>query len=535
MAYNGITADFPCGLDGLDGNQNVFRVSIEKLIKARNIRYDGNAWRRAPGLAKFDSNVLSGTPTCLAGIDWNPVDGTQKMITAWDNGSVFKEVSGDVDNVTLVSGLTLNKPTVFVEGGNLSVSGDRKLYMYSQNAAPQVLNADGSTMAGITNESGDWSSDKPAAAIYHDSRIFAWGNKNAPHNIYISTLNDHGDFTGAGSRISELRPGQGERITAMFSHFADFTKVFVFKFPRGVYVLDTANIAGFFLPNQVLRLDVGMAGPLGIAKAGEDIFFISSTGRLYSMRALRPDIDLKDADITALLNLEQYVKDNVDLTRLASAQLHYDESRKELWYCYTSKDDNHNDAAIIFDVSEPGNPRVAIEDRGPFFEAMFTRRESDGSLETFVAGEGGLVYRANQVSRNVGGSSYVSEFQYPDTDLKFASTRETGDIANKLKRFDWLEISVTPTGDYDISFEIIIDGKSTQTVTINLGAAAGIFDTGVFGTAKFGGQDITTHKVKIGGIGTRIGLRGSNSGLNQDFSISNIRLFFQILGTEGEN
>lgn len=481
----------------------------------------------------FDSNPVAATPTCLAGIDWRPSPGTQRQVTAWNNGKIYKEVGTDVDNVELATGLGFTDPVVFVEGGNVTFGGPRKLYMYSKNVAPKELSGDGATMSGITAESTDWASTKPSGAVYHDARVFAFGIDGAPHNLYISSLNDHGSFTASDARVYEIAPGHGEQLTAAFSFLPQL--LYVFKFPRGIWAVDTTDLTGFFLPISLVRGDIGMAGPNAITKVGNDVLFVSSNGRLYSLTALRPDVDPTDADITAKLNLTEFIKQKVNANKLAHARLVYDEIRKEVWYIFTSKDGTINDSALIIDVNDINRPRIAFEDRGEFFEAAWPRIATNGFTELFSGGIGGNVYRLNVASRSVAATTaYTSEFQYPDTDFNFLSPR----LAGVEKRYDFLEVTVIPSGNFDMSFQIFIDGQPLKTVTINLGDTGAVFGpsagAGVFDTSTFGGQTIVKHRVEIDACGNQIGIRGAGSGLNEDFAIANIKIYFKPLGNTFE-
>jgi hypothetical protein len=150
---------------------------------------------------------------------------------------------------------------------------------------------------------------------------------------------------------------------------------------------------------------------------------------------------------------------------------------------------------------------------------MFVYREADGINRVYGGGVDGLVYKMNQSNRNVNSSAYTGEFRIPDTDFEYALGR---DVARKEKRFDWLTAVVTPTGNYNISFDVIIDGALTETVSMNLGSTGGILGSFMLGTDRFGGQNIVNHRVKLHGRGERLSLRGYNSTLNQDFSISEL-------------
>ena len=268
-----------------------------------------------------------------------------------------------------------------------------------------------------------------------------------------------------------------------------------------------------------------MAGPHGITKVGDKTFFISSNGRVFLLDALRPDVDPRNADLTTQLNLTEFIKQNVDANRLNHARLIYDERRNEMSYYYTSKGGTINDSAIIFDFNDVEiGVKASTEDRGEFFEAAWPRIGTDGFVEILVGGIDGLIYRTNAANRNIGGSAaYVGELQYPDTDLRFLNP----DLEGADKRFDLIELAILPTGNYDLSIEIIIDGQSLKTITINLGSEGSVFDSAIFDTDKFGGQTIIKHRVPIDACGNQIGLRMFNSGLNQNFQIANVRLYFK--------
>lgn len=534
MSYRGKTADLPCGQGGLDGNQNVFQVPINKLLVARNIRFDGLTWRKAPGLGLFDSTAITAAPTCFAGIDWRPAEGTQRQVTVWNNGNIYKETGNDIDAVTLKTGLTITNPACLIEGGSIDAGEDRKLYFFSKGNAPLQLAADGVTMSALTSEPSDWSVNKPGAAVYHDQRVIAFDLDSAPHNFYISSLDDHGAFDASDSRAYEVAPGQGDRIVAGWSFLPN--QLYLFKYPRGIWSVDTTDMTGYYLPISIVRDDIGMAGPHAICKIGHLTWFISSNGRLYILEALRPDVDPLNADMTAKLRLTEFIKQNVNANKLKFARLVYDEFRRELLYIYTSKNGTTNDSVIVLDLLEEDNPKVATDDRGAYYHSVWRRIGTDGFTEILCAGADGLVRRMNDPNRSIDlTDAYFSELRYPDTDFDFVprNVYKPVPIGSVQKRFDMLEITVLPTGNFDMSAEFIVDGVSTKTETFNLGAAQNSeFDSAIFDTATFGGQTVYKHRIPIEATGNQLGIRLYNSGLNEDFSIVNLRVYFQ---TQGQN
>lgn len=537
MSYQGLFVDIPCGASGYNGSTNAYRLQLGDLIEARNIRFDGDLIRKAGGIGVYDS--LGATRTCYGGHSWRPSSSVQRQISVWSNGAVYKEVSNDIDSVTLDTGWTTgNGPAVFVEGGQQSVSGDRELYLFMESNAPKKLVADGGSLSAITSAAADWSgSNQPTAAVYHDARVWAFGNSNAPHNIYVSSLNDHGAFALAdGGLVFDLAPGQSERMAALYSYLP--TRLYAFKYPLGIWDIDTTDMTSFFVPYNLLRNDVGVAGPHCVTKVGTDVWFVSSTGRIYSLGALRPDIDLQDADISAQFNIADYIDLYCDQSKLKFARLVYDEARKELIYSFTSKDGVINDRAIIINLKYE-TPRISIEDRRTqtsgvyysYFHAIWPYITSDGSRSFYSAGNTGKIYKLNQSSRAVDGSAFTAEFQTIDTDLGQSSP----ELAGLNKHFQFLELTISGTGSYNLSCDAYINGLIAKSINIDMGSAGSVFGSGVFGSATFGGgSTLIKRRIPLDVIGQSLSLKFYNSGLNEDFAISNIRLYYRPLGQQYE-
>jgi hypothetical protein len=531
--FKGQSFDFPCGRGGLNSNQNVYQIPVNDLISARNIRYDGFSWRKAPGLSFFDSTPVTGTPNCLGGYSFRPSTSVQRQITAWSNGKIYKETGNDVDNVELNTGLSFTDPVIFVEAGQEAAGQNKKLLYFSRGVTPRFVDGDAVSTSAFSNLSADWSgSSYPAAAIYHDSRVIAYDLDGFSHNFYVSSLSDHTNFaisTTSSARVFTVAPGSSDKIGAMYSLQPEI--LYIFKYPYGIYQVDTTDYTVHGLPHSVVRTDIGSGSPMGVCKVGNDVFFISATGRIYSLLTLSQDEDPKNADLTAQLNLGKWIEEHVDLSKIKWARLFYDEIRAELWYTYTSRDGTLNDSALIFDLNEPGRVKVAYEDRGEYFNASWPRITSAGAVEYLTAGTGGLVYRLNSVNRAIGiSTAYTAEFQFPDTDFKEISPQ----MAGVQKHFQMLEITAVPSGDYDLGFEVFVDGVSTITDTVNLGYSAAQFDDAEFDTDTFGGQQVVKHRVSIESYGNQLGLRFYNSTVNEDFQIVGVRVYFKPLGNEYE-
>jgi hypothetical protein len=536
MAYTGLNVKYPLGAGGLNGNRNVDKIKPGQLVTAENIRFDGNSIIKAGGLKLIDSNAIAATPDCLAGHDWHGVIGTQRQVTAWSSGAVYKEVGADVDSVTLVSGLTFNHPVVFVEGGQETGSGNRKLYMYSEDVAPYVLAADGATMSALTAVPSDWTgSTQPSFATYHDFRMWAFSPAAYPHTCYVSNIDDHGDFTSGEPTppIFQIEPGFGERVSAAVSDIQKSSRfLYIFKYPFGVFRIDTTAVVSLYIPIETVSKAVGCAGPNAVAQVENDIWFIGSNGHIYSLRAVESEQNVQNADLTAMFDLEGYAKDNFKMDRdeIKHARLVYDQRRKEVWVMFRDKTDNLNSHGFVIDLREAGNPKICVEKRGEYFEGMWTVRES-GEPVVYCGGTGGVIYEANEADRRIGAATaYNAEWEMPETDFDWLNK----ELHNRVKRFDWVEFDIIPKGNYNLNLDFIIDGESYRTTTILLGAAASTFPEDLGSFILGGGQRLSQHKVQIGGWGRRFAVRAWNNTVNQDFELVGMTISLKPLGIEGE-
>lgn len=531
MSYRNQFIDIPLGPGGLDGNENFYQIPPSRLVVASNIVYRNDTIVKSPGFAKFDTTGV-GAVDLYGGHDWRPTTALQYQVTAWSDGSIYRSGTADIDATTLKSGLSFVAPVHFVTGGFQSLGGSRTLYMYSKNVRPQQVSGSGTSMSNLTSDSVDWSSSYPSAAVYHDARIYAFGLDTAPHNIYISALRDHGDFDlNNGSVVFSVYPGEGEYISAAISYPTpqdNSTLLYVFKYPYGVYKVDTTNITGYSLPSQRVRDDVGCAGAKAITKVGNDIFFVSSNGRLYSMAALENSPTTRDADVTAQFNLGEYIDTNLDFSRVDWIKLQYNEKTKELFYFFTSVDSpgDQNDKALVFNLENPGATKISVYEQGEFFNDVWEYKTSTGDFALYAGGENGFIYSIDSENINVNDSEIVSEIALPPTDLRWVNPRLQG----TRKRFDMMELTVIPTGDYDINVTFVADGKDELTRSVNLSSGDSEWDSAVYDNATFGGRTVLKKRIPINVWAETIQFKFSNSGVNENFKLINLRIYFKQAG-----
>jgi hypothetical protein len=531
MAYRNQFIDIPLGLGGLDDNSNFYQIPPSRLVTASNIVYRDDSIVKAPGFAAFDSTGV-GSVDLYGGHDWRPTTVLQYQVTAWSDGSVYRSGTADTDATTLKSGLTFTSPVHFVTGGFQSLGTDRTLYMYSEGVRPQQVSGNGTSMANLTNDSVDWGPEYPSAAVYHDARVYAFNLSTAPHNLYISALRDHGDFDlENGSVVFSVYPGEGEYISAAMSYPTpqdNSTLLYVFKYPYGVYKVDTTNITGYSLPSQRVRDDVGCAGSKAITKVGNDIFFVSSNGRLYSMRALETSVNTSDADITSQFNLDGYIDENLDFDRLKWIKLQYNEKTKELYYFFTSMESagEQNDKGLVFNLSNPNATKISVYEQGEYFNDCWEYKTDTGDFSVYIGGEEGKFYSIDSENRSVDGSEIAAEVALPPTDFRWINPKLQG----TRKRFDMIELSVIPTGDYDLDVTFVADGKDELTRVVNLSSGSATYGSATYGTSTYGGSTVLKKRIPVNVWAETLQIKFSNSGLNENFKLINLRIYFKQAG-----
>lgn len=525
--------NLPCGAGSYNSNRNTFRIPLSDLVVANNIRYDNLALNKNFGIAQLGSSV--GIKSALGGLSYFASKGDERSITAWNNGDIHLSSGNNFSALTLGNIGTPTGPVSLVPFSDLASAGtpdENKVAIFSKTTIPKFHSGLTGSLSVFTADSADWTSGSyPAFGSYHDYRLIASGVQDFPHNIYISKIADLTDFSGSPGAVISVFPGEGDEIVAGHTYLE--TVYAIFKAPRGIYLLDTTDLT-LTVPGIYRVTDkIGGAGPNAVTKVNDMLWFISSQGRLYSLNQLRPDIDPRLADITFQLNLSEYVKNNVDLSKIRHAILHFDEFRQELWYIHTTYGyPGLNNQAIIIKIDQAGY-FSSVDMRNFSYMAVWERLDSFKVQEMVAASVDGIVAQMNSTEANVLGNVFDTRFSHPETDFAFLDPK----LRAKEKRFDFLEISYIPVdGDSTITIQVFVDGVFRKEEIIDLqGTGTALYDSATFDNATFVGQNYQTKTVPLDVTGTRIQLFWYNNTLNEKFSIVDACVEFALLGENYED
>lgn len=520
MAFDGEKVRLGLGRDGLTGNRNLSQVRPEQLLEADNITYENGTLQKEGGAAKFNSTAISGTPEVIGGWDWDHDGATQRVIVLTSAGTLLKDDGGGTFATTLASGLTVaNVVPVFVEGGKEAAANNRKLFIFTGQNALQVLSADGATTAAVATPPADWAASFPSFGFEHEDRIWGGGNPNDPHRLYYSTTTNHEDFTGAGSGTVAVFPGEGEGLRAAVS----FKGVIIAaKYPRGVYVIDTTDptIANW----KVSRLTdkTGTQNGLMMLLIDNDVLMMDLTGNIHLISATQQFGNFNNSSLNEAQDMAPFIRDNVNISGLNLAQGAYYEDKREVHFAVSGIGSTTPNRRLVLDFNRADFPRFRFSTRDDV-RSIWLYKDSDGILRPRMGDTGGFVWNLDQAARSQDGSGYEGKFQTASDDLsRFDAALET-----LRKNGHFLEITVDPTGDWNLSVDVLWDDVIRETVQFNLGTTGVGLGTFVLDTDMLASSPVVNRRRRITGGGKRVSIIGRNSGDAQDFSVASATLYLK--------
>jgi len=512
------------GFGGLDLSSNRSGVRIDRVVEATNIEIIDGFSGKEGGSTRQNASAIGTGAAITAGFDYFPNPSTQRGIVTTSDGRIFKDEGTQTWSVSLKTGLTADQATTITEGGLEASGRDKKLFFANGADAVQVLAADGSSTTDIATPAADWATQQPVKMLVHQQRMWAI----ASHFAYGSVIGDHEDFTGSGSQLFQIYPGEADELINMASIFG---RLYFFKRPFGLYYLDQSidlvNPATWALVKVSDR--IGCAGPKALVQTQNEAVFVSPQGGIHFLSGAERFGDVQDSDITALLSLETLFRNDADLSRLDRAECAYYEDKKQVWIAYTSRTGTRNDRILKLDVSDPTNIKAFVTEKDECESIWIYREAGTRRRRPLLGSHDGFVSETDEQNRNVDGAAYTAVLQTPFTDFGWLDSS----LTSRDKLLDFVEIIAEPVGDHDIAVDVFIDGDFSETLLFNMGTAGSALDSFVLDTDRLDGAGVVNVMRRATGCGQRFSFRVSNSGLNQSFNIDQIVAYFRVGGEIG--
>lgn len=518
MAFSGDIAELILGIDGFTGTKNQAIVGPQQLLVSENLTYENGTLQKEGGSSKYNSTAITGEPTIQGGWDWFPTDGTQRMVVLLSDGTLKKDTGGGDFTVTLASGLSVADVVgVFVEGGKELAANDRKLFLFTGKNDVQVLAADGATTTAISAPPSDWSgSNQPMTGAIHENRLCAAGNTNDPHRVYMSLPTDHEDFTGTPLSFA-VYPGEGIKIVQVISFKG---LLIVFKFPRGIYLIDTSNSDTTKWRITKHSTSIGGVSPLGATMIDDDIIFIDPTGSFHLISAIQQFGNIGSRNLSDIAQFDVFMRNDANLAELPRTQCIYYVAKRIAMFIASSSGTTY-DRKYIVDFNRSDLPRFTTSTKD-INRAIWLREDATGIARPTTGDTSGFVWNLDRDNRSVDGSGYQGKFQSPHLDLSHLDPK----LGAVDKNGKFLELVVEPVGNWDLSVDILWDDVVSETITFNMGSSGSTLGAFVLGTDVLSGSNLINKRRRIHGKGRRISLVGRNNGDGQDFSIAKFYLLF---------
>lgn len=382
-----------------------------RLAALQGLRYSSNhpGISAQPGWRKY-GNLQAAGRHWQFGHDWWPTPTTHSIIS-FDNSGSFRIVNYGTGVYTLLGSIT----TVFsqtnwsmVEGGKETAAAVKKLFIFGNPTnIPSKIEGNG-TFFGTINSAAlppEWTGvgTSPTCGAAHEGRIACAGHFESfgnipPHLVYFSTPTNHENYTGAGSLSMNVFPGEGEIIAGLISFQS---ALIVFKYPKGVYAINTAdpNTANWKMTR--ISQNVGGAGPNCAAVVDDTVVFMDPNGDVYQ---IYPTGAFGDFNIRSLTKLAQFSDglDSLLSPRMRFITCNYNQATRELFFVLPTNVNTLGIPANVVMIDFNGeDPRFIIQDissSGAAVTALWTALDSDN--KTIVMGgvrDNGLegIYKIN--------------------------------------------------------------------------------------------------------------------------------------------
>lgn len=441
----------------------------------------------------YDQNYVLGAAY------WNYNGATPKVVAMDLSGRLLMDNYDGNFSTILKTGLTVTTATfpVFVEGGKEVAANNKKLFIFNGADIVQVLSGAGTTTSNLATPPADWTgATQPTGGLIHKNRLWGYGNSNDPHRLYYTGTASHEDFSAGGS-IS-VYPGEGEKIVNAISYKG---YIIVFKYPKGIYVVDTTPVQTTAWAVDRVNEKLGGAGQGSAAVVEEDIVFIDHTGEIRLVAGITEFGDIGSKSFSDMHDISVFIRDTYHLPSNTKWRMAYYSKKRELHIAASSNYLGINDHRMVVDFNR-SNPRFRNSTRDTCLYLFL--RELNGVPELMACDNLGYIWRMDQDTKSKNGQGYNSQFQLTYTDLGAPGMDKGG---------QFISIDFEPT-DVEIAVDVIWDGSYQETTTIDLSAELEVQP----------GRLVLTKDVPLNGSGDRLSLIFRNNNAGEDYAIQGLRI-----------
>jgi hypothetical protein len=335
-------------------------------------------------------------------------------------------------------------------------------------------------------------------------------------------LGTGGDLTGAGSGKMIMETSDGFGIVGA-TEFGN--RLMAFGKSKAFIVDDTdASIANWGY--EEAQWEGGVAHNKLLVKTPNDLVAMMEDGEIYSVSAVQSYGDYKQASLSRPAFVHAWITENCNLALIDQFHAKYFRDQRCIKFFVIRNGQSQIDTALVYFVDRSPAEAWQLHDNllypsGYNAASSFEVRESVGVYRVYTGDYVGNVWGLEQSAKNDNANGYQCKFRTPP--LAFDNPR----VKKKYRRGF---VGFNPKGAYVVNVTAWVDNVQLTAQTITTTGAGGVYDTGLFDSALYGGQEADNVPFPIGSVGTRAQFELENSVANQDFFITQLLIDHEVLG-----
>lgn len=521
--YQGVTAQIPLGTLGVLTDQAPGQIPPTALIKAFDVDFGPGYIQKAPGSLRYNANAFSSGIVAL--IDYWPNIYTQRILCATADGKIYRDI-GDklfMGNTAIASGLgPFTTFCNFVVGGAETAGHPKKLFFFSDGVNQlKILEDDASLFTNVDLPSADWvTPNYPKFGLIHRNRLWAF----MKNRYYASKTDDHENFTDTSVLVGAIGPGDGGDVIAAVIFKG---RMLVFKEGDIVYYLDDTDVDSTNWVFKRFGEGFGIASQHAATQVLDDLLVGNNTGSVTSYKAVQAFGDIQSGDIFRQAKVNQFFRERTSYSGAPYMQALWYPEKHIAWFTARTMFGVKNNALIALDLQNPDAPRYSLWKKDSA-DCLALRKDANNIKRPMYGAADGYIYLMDKEDRLVASTAYTGEFETPHLDFRYLDPS----FVHRNKVFDFLGVTFQEEGNHNLSVDVYIDGKFSQTIQYNQTIGTNYLGAFVLGSSKLGVDDEKTLWKPINGSGRRIALRCYNSGSNENFKVSQLTVGFQPSGED---
>jgi hypothetical protein len=253
-------------------------------------------------------------------------------------------------------------------------------------------------------------------------------------------------------------------------------------------------------------------------------------GNIHLLSATQEFGGINTSNISAIAQLEPFMKTDTNRASIRRAVGGWYAAKRQAWFCVPLLGSTDNGLRImlgyspIADQQQGEIPRLFMS-RRDICVSIWMRPDVNNIPRPTVGDASGFIWRLDDDSRNKDGVAYSIDFETANTDLSFIDES----LATKMKAGQFLELASEPRGDWDLTINVFWDDILTDVIQFTMGGGGAAIGGFILDTDILGSDVVHSKRKRMEGSGRRIKISGHNGGLDQDITLADFHISFNVM------